>query len=603
MNEQIRLSRREALGVAAAAVLGGGAAAARAGWMPVAPPAPLKPEDWLGGRPDGQPEEDSGGAALEINAETIAHAQKLLGIEFTEAERTAIAEGFDRSVAGYRRRRERALPNELAPATVFDARAAARTPGSGEARSAGGEPGRGVVVRSADGGRALPADEEEIAFAPVTDLSRWIERRQISSERLTRIYLDRIRRYGPRLECVITVTDGLAMEQARRADREIAAGRYRGSLHGVPWGAKDLFDTAGILTTWGATPYRERVPETDAAVVRRLEEAGAVLVAKTTLGAIAYGDIWFGGTTRNPWDMEQGSSGSSAGSAAGTAAGLFGFSLGTETLGSIVSPSMRCGTTGLRPTFGRVSRTGAMALCWSLDKVGPICRTVEDCALVLEAIHGADAGDPSSVDERYDFDATKGAAGLTVGIVPGWFEGRGASEADRAALEALRESGARVVEIEIPDLDPSPLLTILMVEAAASFEELTLTNRDDELVWQEPQAWPNSFRKAWFTPAIELMQAQRLRREVCVAMARVFEGVDAVFGPSFAGGMLLITNNTGHPSLTLRAGFDGDGRPRGVTLWGRLFDEGTILRLGMELERRLGVWDRRPEAYKGEPGP
>ena len=285
-------------------------------------------------------------------------------------------------------------------------------------------------------------------------------------------------------------------------------------------------------------------------------------------------------------------------SASGTAAGLFGFSLGTETYGSIVSPCMRCGATGLRPTFGRVARTGAMALCWSLDKIGPICRSVEDTALVLNAINGADAGDGSSVDEPLVFDAGAKLDEIRVGIVPRWFEGRGATDIDRAALAALRKTGVQIVELEMPEVNASPVLTILNVEAAAAFEELTLSNRDDELVWQEPQAWPTSFRKAWFTPAIELIQAERLRRELCVQMAGVFEGVDAMFGPSFAGGMLLITNGTGHPSVTLRAGFGENGTPRGVTVWGRLFDEGTICRLGMALEAELGVWDMRPEAYK-----
>ncbi len=452
-------------------------------------------------------------------------------------------------------------------------------------------------VRSADRRVDLPSDDEDIAFAPVTDLSRWIERGELSSERLTKIYLKRLKKYGPKLECVITLTEELALSQARRADEEIRSGKYRGPLHGIPWGAKDLFDTKGIATTWGAMPYKDRVAEDDAVVVRKLEEAGAVLVAKTTLGALAYGDIWFGGKTRNPWDLDQGSSGSSAGSASGTAAGLFGFSLGTETLGSIVSPTMRCGVTGLRPTFGRVARTGAMALCWSLDKVGAICRGVEDCVLVLDAIRGSDAGDASSVDEPLAFDAGAPLDELRVGIVPAWFDGRGANDIDRAALKALRKTGVQIVEIEMPEMNPGPMRTILNVEAAAAFEELTLSGRDDELVWQEPRAWPTSFRKAWFTPAIELVQAERIRRQICVQMAGVFDGLDAMFGPSFAGGMLLITNNTGHPSVTLKAGITERGRPHGVTLWGGLFDEGVICRVGMALEAELGVRDMRPQAY------
>ncbi len=441
----------------------------------------------------------------------------------------------------------------------------------------------------------MPERDEDIAFSPVTHLSRWIERGMLSSERLTRIYLDRLRRYGDRLECVITLTEDLALAQAREADAEIRAGRYRGALHGIPYGAKDLFDTRGIRTTWGAMPYRDRVAEDDAFVIQRLREAGAVLVAKTTLGALAYGDIWFGGKTRNPWNLEQGSSGSSAGSASGTAAGLFGFSLGTETLGSIVSPCMRCGTTGLRPTFGRVARTGAMALCWSLDKIGPICRCVEDCVLVLDAIRGADAGDPSSVEAPLGFDAGADVRSMRVGYVADWFER--ATDVDRAALEAMRGLGVQMVELDMDVSPPGALMTILSVEAASAFEELTLTDRDDELVWQEPQAWPNSFRQAWFVPGIEFVQAERLRRRICEEMGRVFEGVDAIIGPSYAGGMLLITNNTGHPCVTLRAGFLEEDRPHGVTIWGRLFDEGRLGRLGMALEAALGVWERRPRAY------
>ena len=530
----------------------------------------------------GQPEGEAP-AAEGIDASTIGEAQRLAGLEFDQAEREQIAEGFGRRVEGYRRRRAVALPNGLAPATVFDARPfAGQMPEAGQLVRAIGDPG------------PLPADEVDIAFAPVTSLSRWIARGEISSERLTRIYLDRLRAHGPRLECVVTLTPDLAMAQARRADEELRAGRYRGALHGIPWGAKDLFDTAGIRTTWGATPYKDRVPADDAVVVRRLEEAGAVLVAKTTLGALAYGDVWFGGRTRSPWNPERGSSGSSAGSAAGTAAGLFAFSLGTETLGSIVSPSMRCGLTGLRPTFGRVARTGAMALCWSLDKVGPICRTVEDCVMVLDAINGADAGDPSSVEVPLAYDGLETVAGLRVGYDPAWFEGRGATEVDRKALEALGGTGVNLVELELPAIESVPLRTILNVEAAAAFEQLTLSGRDDELVWQESRAWPNTFRSTWFVPAIELVQAERMRRLACERMRGVFEGVDALFGPSFAGDLLLITNNTGHPSLTLRAGFLAEDRPHGVTLWGRLFDEGTIARIGVALEGALGVWDRRP---------
>ena len=520
----------------------------------------------------------------EITTATIAEAEKLAAVAFTAAEREAIRKEIGEQVARYGERRAQALPNALAPATVFDPRMT----------DPGVQASQRPIVRSERDQDPLPSSETDIAFAPVTALSRWIEQHELTSMRLTQIYLDRLRRFGPRLECVVTLTERLAMAQAQRADRENAAGRYRGPLHGIPWGAKDLLDTAGIGTTWGATPYRDRVAESDAAVVRRLDDAGAVLVAKLTLGAIAYGDIWFGGRTNSPWDLKQGSRGSSAGSAAATAAGLVGFSLGTETLGSIVSPCMRCGTTGLRPTFGRVPRTGAMALCWSLDKIGPICRTVEDCALVLAAINGANHGDPSSLDVPFNFDARQSLSRLRLGYDPGWFEHKRATDLDRNALAVARGLGLELVEISLPDWPYGALMTILLVEAAAAFEELTLSNRDDELVWQAPEAWPNTFRTTRFAPAIEYVQAQRFRRRVMAMMAERFADIDAIISPSFAGSLLLITNNTGHPSLTIRCGFRANGTPRGITLWGRLFEEGTLCRIGMALESALDVWDKRP---------
>jgi len=523
-------------------------------------------------------------AASDLTVESIAQAEKIAALDFTPPEREMLLRGVQQAARSYTRRRETPLPNGLAPATVFDP----RLPGMAFPEA----PSR--FVRSAVEPGPLPAADIDIAYAPVTSLSRWIERGELSSERLTRIYLERIRRIAPKLECIITITEDLALKQAKQADAEISAGKYRGPLHGIPYGAKDLFDTAGIRTSWGAAPYKDRVPDSNAAVIRKLNDAGAVLIAKTTLGALAYGDQWFGGRTNNPFNLEQGSSGSSAGSAAGVVAGLFAFALGTETLGSIVSPCMRCGATGLRPTFGRVPRTGAMALCWSLDKVGPLARTVEDCALVLDAIRGRDAGDPSSLDMPFAFDATAPLDQLRIGYDPAWFEGRGAVDLDRAALEAMKQCGAQLVPITLPEMNAAPLRTILNVEAAAAFEELTLTNRDDELVWQAPQAWPNTFRETWFVPAIEFLQAQRIRRQVCETFASVFERVDCLIGPSFAANLLLITNNTGHPCVCMRTGFRENNRPHGLTLWGNLFDEGTLCRAAMALEKQLNVWPVRP---------
>lgn len=522
-----------------------------------------------------------------ITPATIAEAEKLAGVTYTDEERETIIASIESQLARAARRRSTPLANGDAPAQVFDP----RPRGAGVVAEQ-----RPLRARRVEAG-PVPSGDEDIAFAPVSALGQWIARRELTSTRLTEIYLERLERIGPGLESVVTLTRDRARRQAERADRESAAGRLRGPLHGIPWGAKDLLDTAGVRTTWGATPFRDRVPATDAVVVRRLEEAGAVLVAKLTLGALAYGDIWFDGKTRNPWNREQGSSGSSAGSAASTVAGLVGFSLGTETLGSIVSPCMRCGATGLRPTFGRVARTGAMALCWSLDKIGPICRTVEDTALVLSALNGADAGDPSSVNMPFNFDAGRPVEGLRVGFDPRWFEGEREPRAlDRRALAAARETGLELVEIELPDRPYGTLMTILLAEAAAAFEELTLSGDDDTLVWQDPDAWPNTFRRTRFVPAVEYVQAERFRRQVMTMMAGQFENLDAMLSPSYAGSLLLITNNTGHPSLTIRTGFKDDGTPHGITLWGRLFDEGTLCRIGMALEERLDVWSRRPPA-------
>ena len=364
------------------------------------------------------------------------------------------------------------------------------------------------------------------------------------------------RRFDPKLKCVITLTPELALEQARRADAEIAAGKYRGPLHGIPWGVKDLLDTKGIRTTWGAEPYRNRIPDADAAVVKRLHEAGAVLVAKLSLGALALNDIWFGGETKNPWVLEEGSGGSSAGPGSATAAGCVGFAIGSETEGSIVDPSMRCGVTGLRPTFGRVARTGAMTLCWSMDKLGPMTRGVEDAMLVLAAISGPDAGDLSSVPSRARFRGGRPRRqASSVGYFPGWMKESPATDVDRAALETARRLGMVPVEVSLPDWPYGSLNTILFAEAAAAFEELTLSGGLDQLKMQVPDAWPNTFRQSRFLSAVDYVQADRLRRKVAQEMARIFSTVDILLVPSLRDEILTITNFTGHPSLTLPAGF------------------------------------------------
>jgi Asp-tRNA(Asn)/Glu-tRNA(Gln) amidotransferase A subunit family amidase len=419
--------------------------------------------------------------------------------------------------------------------------------------------------------------------------------------------------------CVITPTRELATAQAKQADKEIAAGHYRGPLHGIPWGGKDLLDTAGIATTYGAEPFRNRMPTEDATVVARLHQAGAVLIAKLSMGALALNDIWFGGQTKNPWLLQEGSSGSSAGPGAATAAGLVGFSIGSETGGSIVSPTMRCGITGLRPTFGRVPRTGAMTLCWSLDKLGPMARSVEDTMLVLEAITGPDAGDVSSVPSKLDYDAGAKIEGLRVGYFPKWMKENPATDVDRAALETLKKLGMIPVEVSIPDWPYDSLQLILLAEAGAAFEELTLSHGVDQLKMQVADAWPNTFRQARFLSAVDFVQTDRFRRKVANEMARLFSQVDLLLVPSLRDEMLTITNATGHPSLTLRAGFVevSEARsdwapdpanppakfspprrvPHGITLIGRLFDEGRLASAGLALERSFGVADQRPPGF------
>jgi len=411
----------------------------------------------------------------------------------------------------------------------------------------------------------------------------------------------------------------LALEQARKADQEIAAGKYRGPLHGIPWGAKDLLDTAGIPTTYGAEPFRDRLPTKDAVVVQRLNDAGAVLVAKLSLGALALNDIWFGGQTMNPWLLEEGSSGSSAGPGAATAAGLVGFAIGSETDGSIVSPSMRCGVTGLRPTYGRVARTGAMTLCWSLDKLGPMARSVEDTMLVLNVISGPDAGDGNSRPSKLDFNARAGVPRLRVGYFPAWMKENPATAVDRAALQAVKKVGMVPVEVAIPDWPYDALDLILFAEAAAAFEELTLSGGLNQLKMQVPDAWPNTFRQSRFLSAVDFVQSDRFRRKVADEMGRIFSQVDLLLVPSLRDEMLTITNFTGHPSLTFRAGFVevSEARsdwapdpahplpkfspprrvPHGVTLIGRLFDEGTVGQAGLALERIFNVASERPPGF------
>jgi Asp-tRNA(Asn)/Glu-tRNA(Gln) amidotransferase A subunit family amidase len=549
------------------------------------------------------------GSGPPVTAETFAEAEKLLQITMTPAERQQAADSWRSSMAQYFERRtgprKLALADSDAPATLWNPQLPGIT-----------VPTADRFVRSAPTGVPLPSTDDAIAFAPVTALSRWIESRQLSSERLTQIYLSRIDRLDPKIRSVITITRDHALARAKAADAEIAAGKYRGALHGIPYGVKDLLDTSGIATTYGAEPFRNRVPASDSAVVRRLNDAGAVLIAKLSLGALALNDIWFGGQTMNPWLLEEGASGSSAGPGAATAAALVAFSIGSETGGSIVSPAMRCGVAGLRPTFGRVPRTGAMTLCWSLDKLGPMTRTVEDAMLVLQATSGPDPGDPSSVPSHLDFDAAASVAGLKVGYIEQWMKERPATDVDRDAMEKMRALKMNLTPVTLPDWPHGSLMPVLFAEGAAAFEELALNHQLGTLKAQVKDAWPNMFRQARFLSAVDFVQADRLRRKFALEMARIFREVDVLLVPSLRDEQLTITNFTGHPSLTLRAGFVevSEARsdwapdpanplpkfnpprrvPHGITIVGRLFDDGLIGRVGVALERAFNVADERP---------
>ncbi|RLA32006.1 MAG: amidase [Gammaproteobacteria bacterium] len=546
-----------------------------------------------------------------ITERTLAEAEKLFGLQFSEAERQQILGGpieeaadgfFAEQVKSLNKRRDQDMPNSLAPAMKFDP----RLPGISYPNQANS------VALFAEEIAPIPTDAESIAFASVKQQARWMTTGQISSRELTEVYLARIEQYGDLLECFVTVTPELARAQADQADRERATGQVRGPLHGIPYGVKDLLDTRDILTTWGATPYKDRVARSDGAVVRILRDAGAVLLGKTTLGALAWGDVWFGGETRNPWNPKEGASGSSAGSGSATAAGLCSFGIGTETLGSIVSPADRNGLAGLRPTFGRVSRAGAMALCWSLDKIGPLCRYVEDTAMVLGVLNGFDVNDASSIDMGFAYDGRQSITNLTVGYDPDWFAGEDVRSTDHAALEAIANIGVKLQEISLPDLPVDEIMAPLSAESAAAFEELTLSNRDDELRRQIDNAWPNSFRQARYFSAVDYVQADRLRRSVMQETQEFFSQVDVIIGPSFGTPMLSLTNFTGQPCLAMRAGFeeitprslfnhpenDTDETlhriPRSVSLWSNLYQEGKLLQVGRALEVELGIANERP---------
>jgi len=507
-----------------------------------------------------------------ITTAMIAEAEKVAGLELTEEERDEMRRGLDRNAAAYADIRALEIPNEVVPALQFNP----AMPGVEIDFDRDEIPLR--VSRQSP--PAVGANLEDVAFLPLTQLAELVRTRQVSSAQLTTMYLDRLKRYDPKLLFVVNLTEELALRQAQRADQEIARGNYRGPLHGIPWGAKDLLAARDYPTTWGAAPYRTQMIHQDATVVRRLEEAGAVLVAKLTLGALAQGDRWFGGRTRNPWNTEQGSSGSSAGPGSATAAGCVGFAIGTETRGSITSPSTRNGVTGMRPTYGRVSRAGAMALSWSMDKIGPMCRSAEDCALVFSAIHGADGLDPSARTVPFGWDPYRDPRTLRVGYLASAFEPaqRYANrDFDLATLRALRqEVGIDMVPIELPEFPVGAMGFILTAEAGAAFEELTLSGRDDLM---EGSSWPNTFRTARFIPAVDYINANRARTMYMQRFSEVMRDIDVFVTPTSRGGVVGATNLTGHPQVVVPNGFSEQNTPYSISFVGGLYKDADALLL------------------------
>ena len=547
-------------------------------------------------------------AGAEITVETIASAEEVAGLHFDQAERELMLDGLKQQEQRIEALHKVPLANSVSPAIIFDP----LPPG----KKIPSEPRR-PMVRSKVAPRTVPSDIDDLAFLPVTELSELVRRRRVTSLELTQMYLARLKKYDPVLRCVISLTEDRAFRQARAADEEIRRGRYRGPLHGIPWGAKDLLAVRGYKTTWGAGPYKDQVIDTDATVVQRLDEAGAVLVAKLTLGELAQGDIWFGATTKNPWKVDQGSSGSSAGPASATAAGLVGFSIGSETLGSISSPSTRCGTTGLRPTFGRVPRTGAMALSWTMDKLGPICRSVEDCAIVLDAIYGPDGQDNTVIAAPYHWNANLSPKKLRIGYVKTAFDTpqtdpadpkrtlHASKKFDDAALDVLKSMGINLIPVDLPDAPYDPMRIILSAEAAAAFDELTRSDRDKELVQQGKFDWPNSFRTSRFIPAVDYVNANRARSIAIQKWDELMKTVDVIVTPTGAANLtqLVATNLTGHPAVILPNGFRDDGTPVSLTFLGGLSEEAKLLAVARAYQEATGFHLKHPAVPLTPPAP
>jgi Asp-tRNA(Asn)/Glu-tRNA(Gln) amidotransferase A subunit family amidase len=521
----------------------------------------------------------------QLDPDDLKIAGKVAGLDFSRSEIDSMYEGVERDRLSYIENRKNPLNNATAPALVFNP-----VPSGFEIP----QEVKPLYFEFNDDVN-LPDNIDDLAFYSVSELGTLIRQRKITSVELTTFFLERLKRHNSELHCVITLTEERAMRQAQQADQEIAAGQYRGLLHGIPYGAKDLFSVAGYPTTWGAMPYKDQVINQDAAVIQKLDEAGAVLLGKLSMGALAWGDVWYGEKTRNPWNTAMGSSGSSAGSGSAVAAGLVPFALGTETLGSIISPSTVNGITGLRPTFGRVSRDGAMALVWSMDKIGPMTRSAEDAAIVFSVLHGADSKDPTTKDFPFNYDSRTDISSLKIGYFPAAFDRDYAfKKNDSLIIELLKAEGIELIPITLPALPD--LRLILNVESAAAFDELTTSNRDDLLVRQIKNAWPNVFRQARLVPAVEYVQANRRRSILIEQMQEVFEEVDVYLHPTWGGSSLTITNYTGHPSICFPNGFV-DGLPSSISLTGRLYDEASILHLAKFIQDRTDWHQQHPSGF------
>jgi Asp-tRNA(Asn)/Glu-tRNA(Gln) amidotransferase A subunit family amidase len=521
-----------------------------------------------------------------ITAEMVNQAQKLIGLGFTPAETDSMLDGLNRLRDNYTAMRKIELSNETAPSLIFNP-----LPPNFKV-----ETGKNILELGKITGLSLPKNREDLAFYSVRQLAELIRTKQISSVELTNFFIERLKKYDPQLKCVITLTEDLALQQAQKADNELKQGKYRGYLHGIPYGAKDLLAVKNYKTTWGAEPYQNQQLNYDATVIQKLDEAGAVLVAKLTLGALAWGDVWFGGMTRNPWNLEQGSSGSSAGSASAVSAGLLPFAIGTETLGSIVSPSTVCGVTGLRPTFGRVSRYGAMALSWSMDKIGPIARTAEDCAIVFHSIIGTDGKDLAGIEASFNYSARKSYKKLKVGYLKKNFQTKYAFQnQDSLALEKLKAMGIELIPIDLPEY--TDISFILRAEAAAAFDDLTRNNQDDLLKRQIKQAWPNFFRMSRFIPAVEYINANRIRSLLIQQMHELMQKVDVIVAPSWQGTTLTMTNLTGHPCLVLPNGFNQNGTPTSISFVGKLFGEADLITIGKAFQDNSDFHQKHPKGF------